>query len=428
MELSSYLRTPFLIQRLIRNRRLKSTELRELQSKKLKALVRHSYDHVPYYRSLFKKVKLHPDDIKSIADLDKIPILKKEDIRNAQVNEITATNFNLSKCIMGRTAGTTGIPISVYCERETILTMNLGIYIWQLTCGDKITNKHVKLGGHMARPPRPIQKLGIFRTKQISLFEDIETQIEQIRNFGPKTMVTIPSIAMRLCKEIRERNIQGINPKLVFTGGELLNEYFRDFVKETFEAELYDSYGSMEAGFIGTECIELTGYHIWSDAVIVESTRDGEVLFSGEEGDMTVTNLDQFAMPIIRYDQGDLGILIDEECPCGSYFPLMKITRGRKMDVIQLPDGRIISASNVIYDLNSIKGIKQYQVIQERNHRLTVKIVKDRKFTEETYEEIRQRFKQKLGNVDIDITVLDNIERDKSGKFKSFFTRIPLKY
>ena len=142
MELSSYLRTPFLIQRLIRNRRLKSTELRELQSKKLKALVRHSYDHVPYYRSLFKKVKLHPDDIKSIADLDKIPILKKEDIRNAQVNEITATNFNLSKCIMGRTAGTTGIPISVYCERETILTMNLGIYIWQLTCGDKITNKH----------------------------------------------------------------------------------------------------------------------------------------------------------------------------------------------------------------------------------------------------------------------------------------------
>ena len=70
-----------MIRRLIQNRRLKSTEIRELQSKKLKALVKHSYDHVPYYRSIFKEEKLHPDDIKGIGDLDKIPILKKEDIR-----------------------------------------------------------------------------------------------------------------------------------------------------------------------------------------------------------------------------------------------------------------------------------------------------------------------------------------------------------
>jgi phenylacetate-CoA ligase len=422
MVLSLYPRIPFIIWRLMRNRQLKPTELRELQSKKLKALVKHSYDYVPYYHSLFKEAELHPDDIKSIDDLSKIPILKKEDIRNAQVEEITPTNMDLS------TSGTTGIPISVYCEKEAMLTMYLGIYVWQLNCGDKVTDKHVVLGGSMFTPPRPIQKIGIFRTKNISPFDEIETQIVQIKNFNPKTMVTSPSCVVGLCKEIRERNIQGINPRLVFTGGELLNEHVRNFVRETFHAELYDGYGSVESGWISSECVELTGYHVWSDSVIVEITEDGEAVSKGEEGDITVTNLDQYAMPIIRYDQGDLGILIDEECPCGCNFPLMKITIGRKIDVIQLPDGRAISARNVYSDLNLIQGIKQYQVIQEKIDRLTVKIVKDSRFTEETCEEVSQMFKQKLGNVEVDISLFDDIQRDKSGKFKPFITKIPVKY
>lgn len=428
MELSSYLRAPFIIRRLMCNRRLKPTELRELQSRKLRALVRNSYDHVPYYRSLFKEAELRPDDIESIDDLDKIPISRKEDIRKVPLQEITAANIDLSRCLVSRTSGTTGTPMPVYCGRESTLTLYLGVYIWQLSCGDRITNKRVVYPTWQPIPPRSVQRMGIFRTRRISPFDDMETQIVQIKNFGPETLITLPSCASGLCKEIRERNIRGINPSLVFTGGELLDEHLRNLVMETFGAELYDGYGSLEAGWIGTECVEHTGYHVWSDAVIVEITRDGEVAPTGEEGEITVTNLDEYAMPFIRYNQEDLGTLIDEECPCGCHFPLMKLTRGRKIDVIQLPDGRAISLLDVYDGLNLIRGIGQFQVIQEEIDRLTVKIVKDSRFTEETCEEVRQMFGQRLGNVEIDVSLSDSIPRDKSGKYKPFITKIPVKY
>jgi len=425
MELSLYMKIPFLIQMLMHNQRLRPTEVRELQNKKLKALVEYSYKYVPYYHSLFAEKGLHPDDIKCVDDLDKIPILKKKDVRDSPLEEITAMNIDLNKCWMLRTSGTTGTPLSIYWEKEARLIRYLRDYIFQLNCGDRITNRRVILAGWMPDPPKSIQKIGLFKTKRISPFDDLETQIEQIRNFGPKTMITWPSCVTELCKEIEEKEIQGINLRLVFTGGELLDEHKRNIIRETFEADLFDSYGANEVGVISYECVEHAGYHVESDSIILEITKDGEVVSPGEEGEITVTNLDNRAMPFIRYNLEDLGILTNDECSCGNSFPLMKLTCGRKSDTIQLPSGRKVSAGRVYFDLNLIPGIRQFQVIQEKIDQLVVKIVKNSKFTEENYNEIMQIFRQRLGNLELDVLFVDNIQRDKSGKFKPFITRIP---
>jgi phenylacetate-CoA ligase len=241
-------------------------------------------------------------------------------------------------------------------------------------------------------------------------------------------MITMPSCVVDLCKEINEKNIDGINLRLVFTGGELLDEYARNIMRETLGAELFDGYGTNEVGRISSECVEQIGYHVSSDSIILEITKDGEIMSPGEEGEITITNLDNLAMPFIRYNLEDFGILMDDECSCGCYFPLMKITRGRKSNVIQLPDGRAISAIRVYFDLILIEGIRKFQVVQEKIDQIIVKIVKDNRFTDETYEKIKEIFKQRLDNIEIDVSIVDSIPRDKSGKLQPFITQIPAKY
>jgi phenylacetate-CoA ligase len=170
--LSLYSKIPYLFLKKKRNQRLKASEIRDLQNKKLRALVKHSYDHVPYYHSLFKKANLTPDDIKTVEDIKRIPVSKKVDMINLPIENLTANNVDLRKCKLERTSGTSGIPLSIYRDKQNLVSKILTHYLWQLECGDKITNKRVFLGGMEFVPPsRFIQKLGIFRTKTISPFD-----------------------------------------------------------------------------------------------------------------------------------------------------------------------------------------------------------------------------------------------------------------
>ena len=406
--------------RLMRNQRLQPEELMKLQSRKLRTMVKHSYDNVPYYHSLFREAKLRPDDVKTTEDLDKIPISKKQDIVVLPLEETVAKNIDLSNCLTRRTSGSTGTPMAVYWEKRARLLNYLQHYRWHLGCGDKITNRGVVVGNRVLLPTHPLQKIGVFKTKDISPFADPETQIKQIKEFDPHTMLAPPSCARILAKEITERDLQGINIHLIFTGAELLDENTRKLISEAFDAEVFDQHGTTEVGGVCGECIKRTGYHIWSDSVLVEIIQDCETVSKGEEGEITVTNLTNYAMPFIRYNLEDRGVLFGKECSCGSCFPLMKITGGRSSDIIHLPGGGAMSGVVVYQRLIEIQGIKQFQLSQEKVDRFTVKIVKGSKFTNATYEKIKGILKQKLGNVEIDVSTVDNIPREKSGKFKPF--------
>jgi len=167
-------------------------------------MVKHSYENVPYYHSLFKEAGLRPDDVGTINDLDKIPITRKKDIRDLPLEKITAANIDLSKCSPSRTSGTTGTPLTIIKERKARLISKLSTYRWQLECGDKITNRHVDVGAGWVSTNLPFQKVGIFKTKIISPFDDPKTQIEQIQKFDADTMIACPSCVVELAKETME--------------------------------------------------------------------------------------------------------------------------------------------------------------------------------------------------------------------------------
>lgn len=404
---------------------MNATDIKKFQNKKLREIIKHSYANVQYYHSLFKEAKIKPDDIKTVNDLKKIPITKKEDIINLPLEKIIDSNINLSRCWILKTSGTTGNPLSLYWEKKARIMFFLQHYRWQLECGDKITNKQAVIGASWV-PIYLIQKLGIFKTKLISNFEDVKTQIEEIKEFNPSTLITYPSCVRALAKEVYEMEEKHLKLSLIFTSGELLDKHTRQLARKVFNAEIFDGYGANEVGGISTECIEQDGYHIWSDSVFIEITRDEETVATGEQGEITATNLNNYAMPFIRYNIEDLGVLIGNDCSCGNHFPLMRIKGGRKSEIVKLPDGRMISALSVFSCLVFIQGIKQFQMIQEKTNRFLIKIVKDSTFTNMTIKEIKRELTQLLGDVEVNVLVVNNIPREKSGKFRQFLTKVTM--
>ena len=151
------------MRRLMRNQWLKPAELKALQDKKLRALIKHSYRNVPYYHSLFEKAEIRPEDIQTVEDLKKIPITLKEDIRDLPLEEITAKNADLNKCQVHKTSGSTGIPFTVYYSWQLQMISYLLNFRNHLTNGAKITSRIVDLGTGWIPIDHLIQKFGIFK-------------------------------------------------------------------------------------------------------------------------------------------------------------------------------------------------------------------------------------------------------------------------
>ncbi len=416
----------FMYQKLLRNEKLKPIELKKYQNKKIRALIKHSYENVPYYHSLLKKARIAPDDIKTIDDLRKIPISSKKNIRDATLKEIAAKNTDINSCILYSTSGSSGIPIKIPWNHRAFKRYILTHIRWTMDCGNKITNRTVQIGFTFLPTNNPLQKMGLFKVKNIDAKDPIDKQIDEIMRFRPNTFFCPPSCARLIAIEKRELEIDEIKPSLIFTGGEIFDDYTRKLLHDAFEAEIYDHYGCNEAGGIAYECNKHEGYHIRSDLIAVEVTRDGEMVSEGEKGEIIVTNLHNYTGPIIRYNLEDIGFLVEEECSCGRSFPLMKLAEGRGSDIILLPDGRIISTI-VLHQLLVISGIKQYRVIQEKEDLFLVKIMKDSLFSDKTFEEIEKKLKGCLGDVKIDVETVDRIPVEKSGKFKSFISKVSVK-
>jgi len=296
---------------------------------------------------------------------------------------------------------------------------------WILECGDKITNKTVRLGaGSVVSEDHWFQKIGMYQTKSISPHIDVKKQVDEIRTYDPKTLHSFPTLLEELAKEIIDEGVRDLDIQLVFAGSEHLDDPTRALITKAFDAELFGRCGAREVGSIYGECIQHHGYHTNAELNVVEITRDGETLSIGEAGEVMVTNLENRAMPFIRYDLEDIGVLVGGECTCENCAPLMRITEGRMKDRIPLPDGRRISATVPIEVLRYIEGLRQFQLIQEARDRIVVQIIPGRAMADTVPHEIQQQLKPILENVEIEVHEVDHIPREKSGKLRQFISHV----
>jgi phenylacetate-CoA ligase len=379
-----------------RLKRLTPQQLKKYKDKAFKRIVKYAY-RVPLYHEKYKRAGIHPNDIKGIEDIAKLPFVTKDDIRNGFPDKIIPVNYNKEKAHVVCTGGTTGKPISIYIDFDTMIQasinflreMNFFGFRWNKT-------RFVHIGNFSPyRIDLVMEKnfLSHLRTffsmdnlLNIDVNEPIKNIMQKLDAFKPELIMTYPAIHQHLAFLKRKGYGKNVNPNLLWTGGAMLDNYTRRYVEDAFGCRLLNVYPSVEAqSNIAFECFKGT-WHINSDFFHVEAVdENGELVAPGERGHIVITRLWGKGTPIIRYTGMDDWVKIssDEKCNCGLKTDiLIHGVEGRMRANIVLPNGKVFPPgafcfiSPVLHKLKTFK-VRQYQVIQKKIDEIEILLVID---------------------------------------------------
>lgn len=405
----------YFLKKALKQQWMKPEELEKLQEKRLKALIKHTYQNVIFYRKKWKSSGIRPEDIKSLKDLKKLPIIKRDEVvRN--YNYFIAENYRLlyklGKVLIKTTSGTLGTPMKMIFDEvgEDYLE---GIYLRTfLSLGYNI-RKPLAYYWHEPFKEKFYNHLGFLKKNLISTKLNEEEQIKILQNLNPEYICYFPSSLFSISKKVLNENMK-IRPKFIATQGEILSNKMRKLIQTAFNAPVYDFYATTETGITAWECKERSGYHINSDNVIMNFVYGDEEVSSGECGSIILTSLMNYIFPLIRYEIGDLGIPLNEKCSCGRCLPLMKGIEGRIKDIPDL-EKKVFIPKFLIDSIADMPLIYKFKFVQYNKNYLEVRIVPLEKLSSDYIEKIKKRIKKVL-KINIRINIVNEIQKEKTGK------------
>jgi len=384
-------------QALLRNQWIKKDEIEEYHERMLRRLIRYVYSDIPYYKRLFRSINLKPSDIRTLDDLSKIPVLtKREAVANYDllVNPAFVHGTHMS-------GGTTGLRLkwafSSACADLFPRTLWRGFGWSGWTPDKKVVSFYSRIIGEVT------EKSLIIR-EAFSL-DRIEKDLDAIERFSPDFAYCYASSAYLVAQYLK-RNGRTLPLEGIITTSDTLFPHYRDVISDAFCCEVYNNYGCNDGGAWGAECPEHSGFHHDFERTIIEFD---------ETGRMIVTDLWNYAMPFIRYENGDRGEFVGKDCPCGRGMPLFNVL-GRINDNIILP-GKIIPpqvASNLLIQ----PALLDIRIIQHSPDHCEIQYEPFTGFSEKECISAMQTFLSLLEGCKVDIRRVDKIERPQSNKLQ----------
>lgn len=402
-------------------------DLQALQRSKLRQLLRHAQRHTPFYRRCFREAGIDPDQADPIAALGELPLLDKRTIR-------TCIEDMLWRDIPGGlvrqcTGGSTGEPLTFYVGRRRQAydqAARLRSHRWfNVNVGDR----ELFLWGSPIEATRTdglrLVRDALFNQRLLSAFDmssrRMDAYLDEWDRYRPAALYGYPSSIALFVEhaEQRRRRLDTRRLKAVFVTGEVCYPHHRDTIASYFGLPVADGYGSREAGFIAHQCPQ-GSMHLCAENVIVEIVdREGEPMPVGETGEIVVTHLDAYAMPLIRYRTGDAGRLKPGRCACGRGLPLMDVVQGRSTDFLHLPDGTVKHALAIIYPLREMRGVRRFRVTQHVDYSVTVAVVADDQVERITREAVARKVRPVVGGqIGLSVELVDRIASAASGKHR----------
>jgi len=410
-------------------------EVRAYQDTKLREIIRHAYDTVPYYRDVMEERNLKPDDFKTSADLEKLPVIGKEDVRAAGTRMISSA-FRKSELQCATTSASTGTPLAVYWD-PTISVVNHACYMrmrrWTgVPEGAPIAIMQGKptVPPTQKRPPfwRYNTAWNQLRLSTLHMSDaNLPYYMDELRRFGARSLETYPAAAYILARFLESRDDR-LKLDSVVTTGEPLFPLQRKVIEDRFQTRVFDAYGQAERVIFSSECEEHSGHHIYDEYGITEVVdSDGARGPDGCTGLLVGTSLHNRAMPLIRYACGDVGALSGKRCACGRSLTMMEGLASRANDVVVLPDGRMLAGRNVGWSVRMIEHVKDWQVVQERIDLIRMIVVTDRPVLDAERAGVKEYFRRRLGpEVEIRVERVPEITKSPIGKARHVISRVPL--
>ncbi|KPJ69814.1 hypothetical protein AMJ44_02240 [candidate division WOR-1 bacterium DG_54_3] len=403
-------------------------ELEALKFRKLRSLLIHAEENVPFYRERFVKADFSPARMKDIEDFKILPVLTKAEIR--QNLDRMKWKGCPGRLFRYNTGGSSGEPLVFYFDRRRQAYDAAARALTHRWCGIDIGDRELYLWAapvEISNQDR-LKELRDRLTNQllISAFEmsqeKIPVFVRQFRRFRPKCVFGYPSTIALFAKMAAERNFRmdDVGVQVIFCTAEVLYDKQRDIISQHFGGvPVADGYGSREGGFISHQCNQ-GSYHVIDPNYIIEYLKDGEEVKPGQDGEIVITHLDAWGMPFIRYRTGDVAQPGDSSCRCGRSFSTMSRIQGRTTDFMLTPDGRWQHGLVVIYVIRDIEGVAEFKVVQEDVDDVRVLLnVHESIYPADGNQRIVRGIKKRMGQeVNVTVEMVSEIPRDASGKYR----------
>jgi phenylacetate-CoA ligase len=389
--------------------------LERSQNSRLGNIIKHCYEHIPYYQDLFKSLRLKPADIRTKADLEKLPLLDKETV-NASFERFISKRHKSLLCHLGSTSGSTGAPAKFWRDYESINFENAALWRHWRAAGD-YGKKRVTIRGEIivpvsqTNPPfwkyNPASRELLMSGYHLS-FGNSRRYIDKILEFEPNILYCYPSTAHLLAKFFDSHDVS-YHFDAIFTSSEVLDGDLRRFIEKTFRSRIYDWYGQAERVAAISECPQGC-YHILEDYALVETLPTEHGL------ELVGTHFSNKVMPLIRYRTHDYVELTEIPCRCSSYFRTVKRIVGRNYGYIVTPEGARISITNHIP--RGVSNLVETQFYQERPGEVVIKVVTNGRFrSEDKARLIQNTLEHTSPTMKVIVQEVDSIPRGANGKF-----------
>jgi phenylacetate-CoA ligase len=411
------------------------------QWERLHKILSYAYKEIPYYHRVFDENHVDLNNF-TIEEFRKIPFLTKDIIRK-EFNNLYKIRPGI-KWYYHSTSGSTGEPITVIQDMEYFFWETAVKHLFDEWAFHKIGEPMIALWS-LDKYVLPfwvrIKDFLINNLFYNRLFLDpkklsadiMENYLKQVFNSNAKFMLSYPGRIYEISCFAEERGLDIKPMQSIMTSAEVLYPYMRETIEKVFKCNVFNRYGSNEAGDIASECTGHMGLHVSSYTHYVEILKeDGTPCKNGEQGEVFITLLTNYTMPLIRYRIGDVAEEITEKCICGNQLPIIKNIIGRTIDLFINNKGELVSGMAFDDFFRENTYIIKYQIVQEKTNEINIFFVTDVQNImklNQSFPSLEKEIRSFMGeDTKINFKIVDDIEPGPSGKYRFVISKVFKKF
>ena len=407
----------------------------DFQDRAVARLITHAAANVPFYRRHFAHAHVSPGEISGVRDLARLPVLTKDEFRAAPERDLLDQTLDPARLLSVTTSGSTGRPFKIVNSWREFRILHAFRLRAHLQFGRRLGDRFAEID----LPPRvhpndhkligtTLRAVGLEARIQLSLHDPVEQLLDALEAFGPHIVTAYPSVLFRLGRLLSAHSGRRLRPRFLITNSEVLPTWAQAALEQMWQCQVFQFYDCHECNLIAWECPQGHGLHCNEDVAVVEVIRDGRPAAEGERGEVVITNLHSYAMPLIRFAMGDVAVRGPAPCPCGQPFATLRAIEGRIVDFFRLPGGRWLHPYRLIdeFQLDGADWVQQYRLIQEREDRIVFAFVPGDRATPERLAAFLDHARGIVGpQVEVEAKLMAALDLGPGGKFRPAQSLLP---